>query len=63
MTHIPVKCRLCPQLLIWLPTKVGKNAPVNAETVLPTDEQFEFGRHVNHFSDCPQADKFRKART
>lgn len=46
--------------MIYLPTKSGKSMPVNAETVEATDTEYQHGKHISHFSDCPAAAKFRK---
>jgi hypothetical protein len=62
MSHVRVECRACGKLMVWLPTKAGKRMPVNAETVLPDDVLFDHEKHVSHFSDCPQAARFRRPR-
>lgn len=54
------QCRACGRDIVFLRTKKGKLIPVNAETVNREDMQFEYGRHVAHFSDCPEADTFRR---
>lgn len=48
--------------MVWLPTAAGKREPVNAETVAEGDVQFDHRRHVSHFSDCPQAARFRRSK-
>jgi len=60
------KCRACGKEIVFLRAsrpnpKTGKRGlvPVNAETVNHDDYQFEAGRHVSHFADCPEADRFR----
>lgn len=55
-------CRSCGREIVWLKTAAGKNMPVNAETVEPGDDVFQPGRHVSHFSDCPNAGEHRRAK-
>jgi hypothetical protein len=57
------KCRSCNAAIVWLKTSTGKNMPVDAATVLPTDQTFEPPRHVSHFATCPEADKHRKPKS
>lgn len=59
-----VPCRSCGKPVVWFRTKAGKRMPVDAETTKPTDaeHQLDLGRHVSHFSTCPEADKWRKPR-
>jgi len=58
------KCSGCDALIVWFRTETGKRMPVNAETTKPTDaaHQLDLSRHVSHFSTCPAADQFRRAR-
>jgi hypothetical protein len=58
------RCSACQALIVWFRTKNGKRMPVNAETTKPTDaaHQLDLSRHVSHFSTCPAADQFRRAR-
>lgn len=47
------KCKGCPaDDLIWATTKNGKAMPIHWDTI---KEQW-----VSHFSDCPNANNFRK---
>ncbi|MCC6352788.1 MAG: hypothetical protein IT577_02815 [Verrucomicrobiae bacterium] len=55
-------CRSCGREIVWLKTAAGKNMPVNSETVEPGDDVFQPGRHVSHFSDCPNAGEHRRAK-
>lgn len=57
------RCKTCRARIVWLQTATGKNMPVDADTVEPHDEIFEYGRHVSHFTTCPQAKQHRKPRT
>lgn len=54
------RCRTCQARIVWLKTAAGKNMPVDADSVEPGDETFEYGRHVSHFSTCKQADQHRR---
>jgi hypothetical protein len=56
------RCRSCRAQIIWLKTAAGKNMPVDADSVEAEDQEFQPGRHVSHFSTCPQADQHRKPR-
>lgn len=56
------RCKSCRARIIWLKTPQGKNMPVEADTVKPEDEEFEWGRHESHFSKCPNANQHRKPR-
>ena len=40
-------CRSCGSTVAWCVTRTGKHAPVNADA-------------TSHFSDCPQADAWRR---
>jgi len=55
-------CRSCRAPIVWLRTNTGHRMPVNADTAQPHDEIFVYGRHVSHFSTCPQRDDWRKRR-
>ena len=57
-----VRCRSCNARIIFLETSSGKKMPIDADTVEAEDEVYEHGRHVSHFSTCPDADKFRSSR-
>lgn len=56
------RCKACRARIIFLPTAAGKKIPVDADTVDAEDEGYEHGKHVSHFSSCPDADKFRSKR-
>lgn len=63
MTHRgQVACRSCGAPIVFLRTKTGKATPVNADTVLPEDDQLELPRHVSHFSTCPDHAQHRRSR-
>lgn len=55
-----VKCKKCPQMIVWLPTKSGKQMPVDAQTVRENDTMYDAKVHVSHFATCPAARDFRK---
>ena len=55
-----VPCRSCGEYIVFLPTKSGKQMPVDAESVTEGDSEFDASTHVSHFSTCPDAGKFRK---
>lgn len=57
-----VRCRSCRAMIIWFRTPAGKNMPVDADTVLPEDQELEQPRHVSHFSTCPNAGQHRRSR-
>jgi arginine/lysine/ornithine decarboxylase len=57
------RCRSCNQQIVFLKTATGKNMPVDADTVEPSDDLFDRSRHKSHFATCPKADKHRKARS
>lgn len=43
------QCKGCGADIWWIKTRAGKNAPITAVG-------------LNHFADCPKADRFRKAK-
>jgi hypothetical protein len=67
-------CRTCSAPVMWATTTTGKAIPLNPEPrpggnidlrdgvahVVKPDGQ---ARYTSHFSDCPQANGHRKART
>lgn len=54
-------CRSCGKEIVFLKTKKGKSIPVNAETIQGKETMFDVAKgHVPHFSDCPEAGKWRK---
>lgn len=54
------RCRSCGAAIVWVRTTSGKAMPVNAGSATVGDLTFEPGRHVSHFSTCPDASKFRR---
>lgn len=54
------RCRSCNARIIWFDLPSGKKMPVDADTVEPEDQEYEHGRHVSHFSTCPQAGQHRR---
>jgi len=54
------ECRACGKEIIFLKTTKGKLIPINKETVGMDDQFYDNERHVSHFSDCPEAKKFRR---
>ena len=46
----PTTCRDCPATIVWVKTRTGSKMPVNV------------GDDTSHFSNCPAADKRRRAR-
>ena len=57
-----VRCRSCNAQIIWFKTNTGKNMPLDADTVEPTDDELDLSRHVSHFATCPYAHMHRKPR-
>jgi hypothetical protein len=57
-----VRCRSCRAKIIWLPTVNGKSMPIDSDTVSAEDETYEHGKHVSHFTTCPDSEKWRKPR-
>jgi hypothetical protein len=63
-------CKACKKEIYFLQTKSGKLIPVNADSISEDDKMlldkgnvilFEPAKkHITHFSDCPDAKKFRK---
>jgi hypothetical protein len=56
------RCSSCRARIIFLPTKAGKQMPIDADTVEPGDEEFLRHRHQSHFSNCPGATTHRRPR-
>lgn len=54
------RCRSCRARIVFLKTEAGKAMPVDADTVEPADQEFEYGRHESHFASCPGAQQFRR---
>lgn len=70
-----MNCKSCGKEIVFIKTKLGKQMPVNVESLSLIEKQayvsgedlnlkffFEPSRHMSHFADCPQANKFRKAK-
>jgi len=55
-----MKCKSCGKAVVWLRTLRGKSMPVNADTVEPGEKEFNYKKHISHFADCPQANKWRR---
>jgi hypothetical protein len=53
------KCKKCRAEIVFLQTK-KTTMPVDVSSVIEGDTQFEYGKHVSHFSTCPYGDQFRK---
>jgi hypothetical protein len=53
-------CRSCSAPIIWLRTVKGKKMPVDASSVTGDETLFEYGKHVSHFSTCPNSEKHRR---
>ncbi|KUG25894.1 hypothetical protein ASZ90_004281 [hydrocarbon metagenome] len=62
-------CKACRKEIYFCNTKNGKFIPVNAETLNESElsdlqngmkRLYEPTRHVTHFSDCPNSNKFRR---
>jgi hypothetical protein len=54
------RCKSCRARIIYLQTNNNKRMPVDADTVDAEDEVYEQGKHVSHFSTCPNADEWRR---
>jgi hypothetical protein len=54
------RCKSCRARIVWLKTPAGKNIPVDADTVEADDEVYEHGKHVSHFSTCPDSPSWRR---
>ena len=54
-------CRSCEQELVWVRSRKGKNLPLD----LSTARQYPDGSWwaESHFSNCPDADGFRRGRS
>lgn len=57
-----VRCASCNARIVFLETAAGKRMPIDADTVEAQDTVYEHGRHVSHFSTCPNANQHRKSR-
>lgn len=56
------RCKSCGAKIIFLLTPAGKRCPTDADTVESEDQTFEWGRHVSHFTTCPNANQHRRTR-
>lgn len=54
------RCRSCGAKIIFLFTKTGRSAPIDADTVKPEDVELDLAHHVSHFATCPNAKQHRK---
>lgn len=55
------KCRSCKKEIEWMKTRIGRNCPVDAETVKGGDTIFNpLAGHVSHFKTCPHANDWGK---
>lgn len=61
---LATQCSSCGATIVWFKTLAGKRMPVDEASTLPTDaaHQLDLKRHISHFSTCPDAAKFRRAR-
>lgn len=57
---LPTNCRSCGAQIIWMMTVNNRRMPVNADSAEPGETMYEHGKHVSHFSTCPQGDRWRK---
>ena len=53
-------CKTCGAKVVWFPTKKGGRMPVDAATVVASDETLNLKYHISHFATCPDADKHRR---
>ena len=56
------RCKSCRAKVIWFKTAAGRNTPVDADTVEPSDQELNTKKHVSHWGTCPTADQHRKPR-
>lgn len=54
------ECTGCGKGIVWLKTKAGNNMPVDIETTIKEDTEFDPKRHISHFATCSQANMFRR---
>lgn len=57
---VVVGCKACGQAIVFLTTSKGKQIPVNADSHNGSDHFFDRSRHVAHFSNCTNPERFRK---
>ena len=56
-----MKCTSCGKEIKFLRTKNGKTIPINMETIQGNETIYDHTiGHISHFSDCRDANKFRK---
>lgn len=54
-------CRSCGSEIKWMTTELGKNIPVDIETVDDLEaEVFDPDTMTSHFATCPDSNKWRK---
>lgn len=67
----PKPCKSCGKLIVFLETKSNKKIPINWDSLDAEEQRFlteagsvdyEHGRHISHFADCPEAKNFRRGR-
>lgn len=51
----------CHAPIVWLPTKAGKNMPVDVDGVDADDVEYEHGKHTSHWGTCPNAKEFKRS--
>lgn len=65
--EISIKCRACPQEIVFLLTKKGNKMPVDVDSLTEEDVaalearedvEFRYNEHVSHFKTCPAAKQF-----
>jgi len=56
------KCGTCGAPIVWVRTASGKAMPVDASSATVGDLMYIHGKHVSHFSTCPNASKHRRPR-
>jgi hypothetical protein len=58
------RCSSCHAKIVWFKTALGRNMPVDADTVEASDNvnELDLSRHQSHFASCPNSDKHRKPR-
>jgi hypothetical protein len=60
-----VRCREAgcrARIIFMLNEATGKRVPVDADTVGPSDDQYDPSRHVSHFKTCTAPNRFSKGR-
>jgi len=65
LMSLKIKKCSCGKEIVFLKTKKDKWIPVNRESLSMTDFDtenllFEYGRHIAHFTECPDSKNYRK---